>query len=399
MNMITSLSTKDLRIMNRVKVLLMLLLLISGIASAQSPNKFSYQAIIRAIGGHALTNQSIGMRLSILQGSDNGTAVYVETHTATTNAQCLVTVQVGGGNVQSGSIAQIDWANGPYFVKTETDPEGGSAYTISGTSPLLSVPYSLFSSNGVEKGTNFGDMMFWDGSNWVKVPIGQENQVLTVRGGKPSWTNNYGGSFGEVSDIEGNTYKTVKIGNQTWMAEDLNATKFSNGEAITLNLGLTDWNSTLAPRYTIWEESSSIYYNGWTLIDSRNVCPTGWKVPANSDFTELISYLGPNAGKKLKSKGFSSWLQIKSGQFFSHQWRPEGGTGTNSSGFNADGVGVYNINATYNETYGNVGIWGTKTQNSNGTAFDCLWLQNPYDFAQVGEFPKNYGVKVRCIKD
>ena len=147
----------------------MLLLLISGIASAQSPNKFSYQAIIRAIGGQALTNQSIGMRLSILQGSDNGTAVYVETHTANTNTQGLVTLQIGGGTIQSGSIAQIDWANGPYFVKTETDPEGGSAYAISGTSPLLSVPYSLFSANGMEKGTQAGQMMYWNGSDWILI--------------------------------------------------------------------------------------------------------------------------------------------------------------------------------------------------------------------------------------
>ena len=105
----------------------MWLLLISGMSVGQSPTKFSYQAIIRAVGGQALTNQPIGMRLSILQGSDNGNAVYAETHTATTNAQGLVTFQVGGGYVQSGSISQIDWANGPYFIKTETDPDGGNS--------------------------------------------------------------------------------------------------------------------------------------------------------------------------------------------------------------------------------------------------------------------------------
>ena len=99
--MIISLRTKHLSIMNRGMVFLMWLLLITGIASAQSPNKFSYQAIIRAIGGQALTNQPIGMRLSILQGSDNGNAVYVETHTANTNTQGLVTLQIGGGIVQA----------------------------------------------------------------------------------------------------------------------------------------------------------------------------------------------------------------------------------------------------------------------------------------------------------
>ncbi len=187
MNMITSLATKHLSIMNRGKFFLMWLLLISGMSVGQSPTKFSYQAIIRAVGGQALTNQPIGMRLSILQGSDNGNAVYVETHTATTNAQGLATLQIGGGIVQSGSIAQIDWANGPYFVKTETDPEGGSAYAISGTSPLLSVPYSLFSANGMEKGTQAGQMMYWNGSDWILIAPGSTGQTLTMCNGVPTW--------------------------------------------------------------------------------------------------------------------------------------------------------------------------------------------------------------------
>lgn len=74
--------------------MLLFLLLTSGAASAQSPAKFSYQSIIRAVGGQALSNQPIGMRLTILQGSDNGTAVFVETHTATTNGQGLVMLQI-----------------------------------------------------------------------------------------------------------------------------------------------------------------------------------------------------------------------------------------------------------------------------------------------------------------
>jgi uncharacterized protein (TIGR02145 family) len=124
-------------------------LITSGIVCAQTiPPKFSYQSIIRNPAGQALQNQSIGMRLSILQGSESGTAVYVETHSATTNTSGLVTLQVGGGTVVSGSIAGINWANGPYFIKTETDPEGGSNYSISGTSELLSVPFALYSANG-----------------------------------------------------------------------------------------------------------------------------------------------------------------------------------------------------------------------------------------------------------
>ncbi|MFN5831010.1 MAG: DUF1566 domain-containing protein, partial [Bacteroidota bacterium] len=114
---------------------------------AQSPNKMSYQAVIRNASNVLVTNQAIGMRISILQTSPSGTAVYVETQSTTTNANGLVSIEIGGGTVVSGSFAGINWANGPFFIKTETDPAGGANYTITGTSQLLSVPYALYAAN------------------------------------------------------------------------------------------------------------------------------------------------------------------------------------------------------------------------------------------------------------
>jgi uncharacterized protein (TIGR02145 family) len=116
--------------------------------TAQSPQNFSYQSIIRNPGGQALSNQPVAMKISLLQGGETGAVVYSETHTATTNGSGLVTLQVGGGTAVSGSMSSIDWSAGPYFIKTETDPEGGTNYSITGTSQLLSVPYALFSANG-----------------------------------------------------------------------------------------------------------------------------------------------------------------------------------------------------------------------------------------------------------
>jgi hypothetical protein len=88
------------------------------------------------------------MKISILQGSSTGTAVYVETQTTSTNANGLVSLQIGSGTPVTGTFAGINWATGPYFIKTETDPTGGNVYTISGTNELMSVPYALFSANG-----------------------------------------------------------------------------------------------------------------------------------------------------------------------------------------------------------------------------------------------------------
>lgn len=117
--------------------------LIMATGWAQSPEKMSYQAVIRDAGDNLVTNQTVGMQISILQGSITGTAVYVETQTPATNANGLISVEIGNGTVLSGDFTTIDWENGPSFIKTETDPSGGSNYTITGTSQLLSVPYAL----------------------------------------------------------------------------------------------------------------------------------------------------------------------------------------------------------------------------------------------------------------
>lgn len=110
---------------------------------AQSPEKMSYQAVVRDGSNNLVTSSAVGMQISILQGSPSGTAVYTETQTPTTNANGLVSIEIGGGTVVSGDFSTIDWANDSYFIKTETDPTGGTSYTITDTSQLLSVPYAL----------------------------------------------------------------------------------------------------------------------------------------------------------------------------------------------------------------------------------------------------------------
>lgn len=112
---------------------------------AQSPDKMSYQAVIRDASSALITSTTVGMQISILQGSVTGTPVYVETHTPASNLNGLVTLEIGSGTVVSGTFATIDWSNGPYFLQTETDLAGGTNYTITGTSQLMSVPYALHS--------------------------------------------------------------------------------------------------------------------------------------------------------------------------------------------------------------------------------------------------------------
>lgn len=110
---------------------------------AQTPEKMSYQAVIRDGSNNLVTGTAVGMQISILQGSPSGIAVYEETQMPTSNANGLVSLEIGSGTLVSGDFTTIDWSNGPYFIKTETDPTGGTNYTIIGTSQLLSVPYAL----------------------------------------------------------------------------------------------------------------------------------------------------------------------------------------------------------------------------------------------------------------
>jgi hypothetical protein len=119
-------------------------LLLAVIVLAQSPQKLSYQAIVRNAQGKLVSNANVGIRFSILQGSATGSVVYNETFSATTNVNGLVSVEIGTGT-SSGSFGAINWALGPYFLKSETDPAGGTNYSISGISQFLSVPYALYS--------------------------------------------------------------------------------------------------------------------------------------------------------------------------------------------------------------------------------------------------------------
>ena len=128
--------------------------LLSMSTFAQAPELMSYQAVVRDAADNLVASSPVGMQISILQGSPSGTASYVETHTPTSNQNGLVSIEIGNGTSVSGDFYTIDWANGPYFIKTETDPTGGTSYTITGISQLLSVPYALYAKNTAAWQTN-----------------------------------------------------------------------------------------------------------------------------------------------------------------------------------------------------------------------------------------------------
>lgn len=154
-------------------------------ASAQSPQRMSYQAVIRNSSNALVTNTNVGMQISILQGSGTGTAVYSETQTPVTNENGMVRIEIGNG----AGFNEIAWANGPYFIKTETDPTGGTNYTISGTSELLSVPYALYAGT---LGDRANVIVYSKLEGWVLVG----NYAIYSY-----WTCNYDGTNNKQIDI------------------------------------------------------------------------------------------------------------------------------------------------------------------------------------------------------
>jgi microcystin-dependent protein len=135
-------------------------------ANSQAPEKMSYQAVIRNSGGELVKSSNVGLQISILEGSETGTEVFVETFNKTTNENGMLTLEIGGGTPVSGSMSGIDWSAGIFYLKTETDLTGGTNYTIEGISQLLSVPYAL-SANMLSAIGEAGNLLTFDGNNWV----------------------------------------------------------------------------------------------------------------------------------------------------------------------------------------------------------------------------------------
>ena len=130
--------------MKRKSTLFFTCFLFVMILFAQSPEKLSYQAVIRDSKSQLICGQQIGMQISILKDSASGSSVYTETQTPVSNANGLVTIQIGTGKT-SDKFSAIEWENNSYFLKTEVDPAGGTNYSITGSTQLLSVPYALYS--------------------------------------------------------------------------------------------------------------------------------------------------------------------------------------------------------------------------------------------------------------
>jgi uncharacterized protein (TIGR02145 family) len=387
---------------------------ISASAIAQLPQKMSFQSVIRNSSNQLVTSHAVGMRVSILQGSATGTAVYVETQTPTTNINGLVTLEIGNGTPVTGTFAGIDWSTGIYYIKTETDPNGGTSYTITGTSQLLSVPYSLYSKSSASSvdavkltgnQTISGNKTFV-GTTTVITPVNANDAankeyvdkmlsiIQTIQTG--------------VRDIDGNTYKVILIGNQLWMSENLRTTKYRNGDLIgTTTPATLDISGESTPKYQ-WayggnESNAPLYgrfYTWYALTDSRNICPAGWHIPTDAEWTFMTINLtnngygfggsGDDIGKSLAAT--SGWItDPTAGNVGNDQ------ISNNSSGFNGISSGYRNIGGSFSSLGYNC-YWWSSTENYATAAWLRMISNSSNNITQVLS-NESHGRPVRCLRD
>ncbi|MBQ6154986.1 MAG: fibrobacter succinogenes major paralogous domain-containing protein [Bacteroidales bacterium] len=259
-----------------------IMVLAVAVAMAQAPEKFTYQAVVRSASNSLVANAPVGVRVSILQGGVNGTLVYMETQTGVTNANGLITLQIGGGNVQQGAFADIDWANGPFFLKSETDPNGGSNYSITTTQQMLSVPYALYSK---EAGNGFSG----DYNDLVNVP-----QIPQIPADVSAF-NNDAGYITDYTETDpqynawNKDYNDL-INKPTIPTVPTYVSAFTNDAGYLTNFTETD------PQFSAWDKDYNDLTNKPTLfsgnyndLTNKPMIPT---VPTNvSAFTNDAGYL------------------------------------------------------------------------------------------------------------
>lgn len=425
----------------RQKLALMLAfagLLTSSAAEAQSPERMSYQAVVRDTDGVLLPDQSVGMRLQILQTSGSGASVYSETHITPTNANGLVSVEIGGGTVVAGSLSGINWNGGPYFLKSEIDPNGGTSYSITGTTQLLSVPYALHAESvGTEAdpaftaspaagitganitswntaygwgnthgnitsdgkigtaagriittgtggalqataGTAAGQMLYWNGTAWVNVQPGGNGQVLTLVNGVPTWA-------GTIPEVVPNVVNptTGKI----WMDRNLGATGYitssptSHGHLYQWGRG-TDGHQLRNSATTNILSSSDSPGHG-------NFITSGWQDPENLNLWQGVSGINNPCPTGYRVPTESEWNAERL------SWSSNNTLGAIGSPLKLPAAGYRGHANGVLSFVGTVGFYWSSTADTNYSRYLYFSSSDAY----MASHYRSNGFSVRCIQN
>jgi uncharacterized protein (TIGR02145 family) len=283
----------------------------------------------------------------------------------------------GGGNVSSRGVCWGTEAN-PTISNSITVNGGGTGSFLSYIDGLTSgTTYHIRAYATNSSGTEYGDdLTFTTHATGVKF-----NPDLV---------------YSTVADIEGTIYKTIPIGDQVWMAENLKTTLFNDGSDIPEVTGFGSWSDLTTPAHAWCFNNDSLYkdlygaYYNWFAVSTGKLCPTGWHVPSDSEWQILISYLGGDrvAGSKLKEAGKNNWTSSNK-------------NATNESGFTAIPAGFRSTVDGAFAGNGEICGWWTATEQSQSVAGSswCRWLRGDTTIVVRSERFKKEGFTIRCIKD
>ena len=236
-------------------------------AITQTPSAFNFQTIVRDKDGKVLSQQELGIKISILRGSESGMIGFSETHATKTNDFGLTNLMIGRGSVITGSLGLIQWSDDSYFLKVEMDPEGGTNYSLSSTQSMLAVPYALYSENtnlkagdGITLSNNIITALDSSALNELQTITINNNQLTLSKGGGTvtiptgSLGDNWGnqvvvttpslkgnGTAGNPLDLENESIRSVHIQNGTILKEDISSgviTDYTAGNGVSIQNGV-----------------------------------------------------------------------------------------------------------------------------------------------------------------
>lgn len=404
-----------------------------GSLSAQAPQGISYQAVVRDGDQQLVKNAVVSVRISILQSTTYSDPIFTEFHNPLTNNNGLISIIIGRGSQQTGDFTIIDWSAGPYYIKTETDPMGGSNFSISSTTQLLSVPYALFATTSATSLNAFSgdyndlanspdlesfatkDMQNqnitnlanphqeMDAANKVYV----DHLMISLRDRIQHLEDELGIEPPPMVDYDGNVYQTVRINHRLWINENLKVTHYRNGDPIPNLQSAEEWGNSGSDGYVwyendyeTWGQHYGALYNWKAIINEAGLCPAGWSPAKEADWAELVNYLDQEseptqwpeseiAGGKLKS--------TRTAPADDHPRWPDPNAGaTNETGFNAlpggwrSGAGLFHSGGT-------TGFWRVATASPTGAWYRSMVHDSPYLYRSAGTLTA--GMSVRCVKN
>ena len=293
----------------------------------------------------------------------------------------IITLSYTGGNglgypLQSVNSTGVNGLAASLEAGSFANGNGTLTYIISGTPTVTGT--ALFALNIGGQSCN------------VSLPV--YNESLTTHSCGSANIHNPAKTYENVKDRDGNDYKTVLIGNQVWMAENLKTTKYQNGDPIANITPNAQWANTNTGAYCSYENTisndcpSGKLYNWFAVNDNRKICPSGWHVPNEGEWNILSSFLGGDdvAGSKLKSSASQVWESS------------ENATSNNNSGFSGLPAGFRNDFGFYDQGF--YGYWWSTTENDEMFAVSRGLFYDGGAFYRFDE-KKSVGYSVRCLKD